>query len=156
MPNEYRHNANKVWSYGCQADETYPDCVVGRLRSPPYILPGKCFPHVDSTDGCFSILEGASHTSGDPEVLHVEPGCMVAWIPYDAGDPLPEGAVVGGNLVDGGTVSNDGTVSTLYVIQGVAADLYNIVGYYDPTTETGHVEHSGDNPLIQMKMLVLF
>ena len=150
MANVDRDRANKVWSYGCQQHAIYPDCVVGRLLSPPHVLPGKYFLHADSySGGCWSILEGASYSTGELEVLHVEPNCVVAWIPYTAGDPLPEGAVVGGNLVD------DGTVSTLYVIQGVV-DGHNVIGYFDSTTQTGHVLHSGDNPLTEMNMLVLF
>lgn len=112
-----------------------------RVRDNRNILPGKTTVH---TDWSWACLEGQWYDrSQDKEVLTVAPNCMVTWQSFTAGDPLPAGAVVGGQLADG---------EPLYII---ASTSIGSVGSYNPQTEDACVEFDGAHSVANMAILVL-
>ena len=56
-----------------------------------------------------------------------EPICNFKWVSYWAGDPIPEGAVVGGHLADG---------TPLYIVMTLSISILRPIGYYNPTANT--------------------
>ena len=56
-----------------------------------------------------------------------EPICSFQWARYRAGDPIPEGAVVGGHLADG---------TPLYVVMTRSLTNRRPIGYYNPASDT--------------------
>ena len=56
-----------------------------------------------------------------------EPICSFKWVRYRAGDPIPEGAVVGGHLADG---------TPLYVVMTLSLTYRRPIGYYNPASNT--------------------
>ena len=56
-----------------------------------------------------------------------EPICNFKWMSYRAGDPIPEGAVVGGHLAVG---------TPLYVVMTLGISTRHPIGYYNPTANT--------------------
>ena len=145
IPNVHSVTGAMVPTASCNEGPYQTTCYVGRLVSPPHILPGKY--HVDVVQ-VYSNLNGASYGDGTKEVLEIIPGFQVNWLPNTAGHDIPTNAVVGGYLAAG--VGSD-----LYVIRGVMSLGYTVIGYYDPASERGYVEYSGGHTATAMDMLVL-
>ena len=81
---------------------TLGSCHVGRLVSPPKILPGRY--RVNKHGDWLKYGDGAV------EALNVEPDCQVAWMYFTAGDVMPPHAIAGGYLA----ISR----SALYIMEG--------------------------------------
>ena len=118
-----------ISSDDCERSRTYPEteCYVGRIKSPPHIIPGKFIPrrrHV-----VYSVLNGSTFMDGTNEILEVPPPCLVTWVPYSAGNVLPTRAVLGGYL-------ENETGSRLYIIKGPCRGQ-TLIGYYDTTENMG-------------------
>ena len=101
----------------------------GRWKDALNTVPGK---YVPSHGVIYVAMGDAKHTYSDSiEVLQIHPECQVTWLDYTAGEPIPDGAVVGGSLA-----TEAGT--NLYVIRAqVAVD--DQFGYYNPDTNLGYV-----------------
>ena len=102
----------------------------GRWRDALNTVPGK---YVPSHGVIYVAMGDATHTYSDGiEVLQKHPECQVVWLAYTAGEPIPDGAVVGGSL------STEAGTNLLYVIraQGAVDDQF---GYYNPDTNLGYV-----------------
>ena len=121
-------------------------CHVGRLVSSSNVLPGT---YLRENDNVYSVFNGnqvtSIGTSSMKEILDVHTGCQVTWMPFSAGDAIPEGAVEGGILASNG--------ATLYVIKADAGSLVGVFGYYDLESQTGFVPYVGD--VVEMELLVL-
>ena len=92
------------------------------------------------------MWENTAHTIYDDiDILQVRPKCQVILVDYSAGNPIPDGAVVGGYLATG-------SGSDVYVIQ--AGEVAHF-GYYDPDTELGYVEYRGVKTHTEMKIMIL-
>ena len=61
------------------------------------------------------------------EHMVVDPACSYVWVGFRVGDPIPEGAVVGGDLADG---------TPLNVVVTLGAIGRRPIGYYSPLTST--------------------
>ena len=61
------------------------------------------------------------------EHMVVDPACSYVWLMYWAGDSIPEGAVVGGRLLDG---------TPLYVAVTLGLSSTRPIGYYNPLSGT--------------------
>ena len=61
------------------------------------------------------------------EHMVVDHACSYVWVKYWAGDPIPEGAVVGGRLADG---------TPLYVVVTLSLSARRPIGYYNPQENT--------------------
>ena len=87
------------------------------------------------------------------EILLLSPECNIRWIPHDStsSDPVPLGAVIGGQLND----------IFLYVARKYAVHLTGhpsrySVGYYDNVKELGHVSYGNlDMVYSQVELLVV-
>ena len=79
------------------------------------------------------------------EFLSKDPACLLPWMPYTAGEPLPVGAVTGGRLNDG---------SATYAAK-IFHDGNANFGYYDPTLSLAYYEWSGVRTATSMELLVL-
>ena len=136
-----------VPSHDCEFNRIFPEteCYVGRIKSPPHILPGKFIPQWRDT--VYSVLNGSLHTDGTKEILEVSPLCLAKWMPYSAGNELPAQSVAGGYL-------RNETGSRLYVIKG-RSRRKTVIGYYDTDANKGYVEYRGVKELKHMEMLVL-
>ena len=136
-----------VSSDHCEYSRTFPgkECYVGRIKSPPYIIPGKFIPRRGNI--VYSVLNGSTYMDGTKEILEVSPPCLVTWVPYSAGNVLPKQAVVGVYL-------KNEKGFRLYVIKGTARRK-TVIGYYDTAENRGYVEFRGVNEFTQMEMLVL-
>ena len=127
----------------CHLPGRYVTCYVGRLISPPHILPGRYI----GVGGVVSVLNGNWMGVGNVEVLRIHPGCQVKWVPFAAGSVIPPAAVVGGHRA--GT-----TGSTLYVISGMVGQM-PVVGYYDARSERGYIRYGQTYTLERMEILVV-
>ena len=75
---------------------------------------------------CYSCLESLRYDSPPQppcQLLRISPACTSLWVPYTAGDPLPKGAIIGGQTVDGDQVwiirfSQQGVVISGYYTTG--------------------------------------
>ena len=129
-------------------------CHVGRLLSPPNILPAKFQPALPVRMGkIWTVLNGAQANSAyqddTGEVLQVHSECNVFWKPFNAlNDSLPEYALKGGYLA-----SSD---SDLYVMRAPIPGDYTVFGYYDPVAHRGYLEDRGVYEYIQMEILVFY
>ena len=56
-----------------------------------------------------------------------EPSCNFKWVRYQAGDSIPEGAVVGGHLAD---------ETPLYIVMTLSLTNRRPIGYYNPASNT--------------------
>ena len=79
-----------------------------------------------------SVARGVDRNGGAVEVrswqqMVVEPSCNFKWIRYRAGDPIPDGAVVGGHLANG---------TPLYVVVTLLLTDKRQIGYYNPASNT--------------------
>ena len=124
------------------------DQVVGRHMKSPAMLPGKLYV---TREDFYTVFNGNGlHATTGKEALQVNPECHVTWINYIAGDPIPDGAVVGGYL----SADEDSRRNDLYVIKAPTFDGHIEFGYYDPTAGRGFVEQSGANIYTEMDMLI--
>ena len=138
-------DVNTIKATDCHPDPPQSTCLLGRLLSlPDYSLPGKFF---EDDHALWSILDGTETTTGEKEILNIQDGCRVIWVPYTGGDTLPTGAIVGGYLA-----RNGGT--NLYIIRARINNL-NLFGYYNPMEALGYVAHENVYSLTSMEMLVL-
>ena len=138
--------ANAIVALNC-ADLIYPNCALGRLKTPfGHLLPGNFF---DS--GIIPMIKTVFHTgvttSGEKEVLNIQDGCRVIWVNYTAHEPLPVGAIVGGYMVGDGR--ND-----LYVMRALFNGFHSF-GYYNPVTALGYAVYTGGHSVISMELLVV-
>ena len=123
--------------------------VVGRHMKFPDMLPGKLYV---TTEGFYTVFNGNGlRATTGKEALQVNPECHVTWINYIAGDPIPDGAVVGGYL----SADEDSHRNDLYVIKAPTFDVGIQFGYYNPTAGRGYVEQFGANTYTKMDMLIL-
>ena len=101
--------------------------------------------HHSSDTTTISLPEGHQnfHSSGF-EFLEVKPHCSMMWVFHSAGDPLPLGAVVGGNMTDG---------RALYVMRGVPSGAST--GYYDDTTGVGLYYSGGIQSVTEVELLII-
>ena len=141
LPSSAFNNISTVSSPICH--QTHTTCYVGRMVSPPNVLPGK---YLHERNTIYTLLGGNSLSSGTSELLNVHTGCQVTWLPFSAGDTLPMGAVEGGFVASSG--------ATLYVIRW-PADQFTVFGYYDPHTAKGYLPYLAGVNLDHMELLVL-
>ena len=121
-------------------DGRYP----ARWRHGLHIVPGK---YVAKQNKWSGVLEGGRYeTSDNIEVLQVRPECQVVLVDYSAGNPIPDGAVIGGYLATGAG-------SDVYVIQDPQGFMH--FGYYDPNTELVYTVSWGVRTYTKMKMMIL-
>ena len=78
------------------------------------------------------------------EVLTKNVICILHWLSYAAGEPLPYGAVTGGHLSDG---------SAVYVMK-VIDNNYPFFGYYNPKSALAYYEYGGARTTALMKILI--
>ena len=127
-------------------------CHVGRLLSPPNILPAKFQPAVlVRIVKIWTVLNGvhanSAYQDDAGEVLQVHSECNVFWKPFNAlNDSLPEYALKGGYLA-----SSD---SDLYIMRAPTPGDYTVFGYYDPVARRGYLEDRGVYEYTQMEILV--
>ena len=115
-----------------------------RWRHGLYTVPGK---FVASDNQWRGIFEGERYTFDPTEVniefLQVRPECQVTWLIYSAGNPIPDGAVIGG-----------------YLATGAESDVYMMLvlgghfGYYDPVTELAYASVP-ERIFTTMKIMIL-
>ena len=79
-----------------------------------------------------SVARGVNRNGEAVEVrswqqMVVEPSCNLKWVRYRAGDPIPEGAVVGGHLADG---------TPVYIVATLSLTDKRPIGYYNPASNT--------------------
>ena len=122
---------------------TYPICYVGRLMTSQDVLPGK---YLSEQDRVYAALDDTEVFVGTMQLLDVLPGCPVTWMPFSAGEALPSGAVKGGFLASNG--------ASLYVMRA-SANVYTVLGYYDPSAGAGYMPHYGVVTKTEMELLVL-
>ena len=79
------------------------------------------------------------------EFLTIDPNCTELWIPYTAGELLPDGVISGGHLTDG---------STTYVTK-VIHDNVLAFGYYNTEFELAYYKQRGLHTTSSMELLVL-
>ena len=89
-------------------------------------------------------------TTGKTELLDVQDGFQVTWVPYTSGDTLPFEAGMGGYITGRG---NDDT--NTFVIRTTINGL-RIGGYYDPKTNHGYYQYHGIYKLTQMHIIKRF
>ena len=124
-------------------------CIVGRFPKKPNLLPGNF-----ADWAVFSVLDNAlaSEATAGAESLDVQPGCIVNWIRFDGGEPLPEGAVDGGYL-DGGGVRQPLYIMSVDVIH--LGETCSVYGYYNPATGLGYGEFYGVTTYTHMNLMIL-
>ena len=118
-------------------------CHLGRLVYANNILPGKYEP---LSDEVHSVLNGDKIEEGNKEIMDIDPGCPVLWVPFTAGSDIPDVAVKGGYLADSST--------DLYVMRAVYENDLLMFGYYDPMAAVGYLTYFGANEVTQMDLLV--
>ena len=121
----------------------------GRAKIGEAMIVGKYTAH-PSTPRIWANYQGEQldivHGSGTVvEVLTTMAGCPLFWVLYTGGDPLPNGAVVGGYLTDG--------TATYLARKQYSTNL--ACGYYNTESEMIHYESSGARTSSTMEMLVL-
>ena len=119
-------------------------CSVGRLTIGNSMLPGK---YLHGSGDIWSVLNGAEVKHGIQEILTVSHECQVVWMPFNASNTLPIGAVLGGHL------ENDDR--ELYVVRARAGPTLIPLGFYDPVTAQGYVPYYGVQEVTGMEILVL-
>ena len=119
-------------------------CHLGRLLNANNILPGKYVPFFYEVH---SVLNGDKFEEGRKEIMEFDPSCPVFWVPFTAGNDIPDVAVKGGYLSDSST--------DLYVMRAVYSE-YDLLmfGYYDPVAAVGYVSYWGAKEVTQMDLLV--
>ena len=125
-------------------------CYVGRLVSPPNILPGRYRVTGQGEEIISTVLDGLNYNEDVMEILDVESDCQVAWMSFTSGDAIPPHAIVGGYIESSG--------SALYIIGGNVTQggvLYTSYGYYDPVTTLGYTAKGPVYTFVKMEMLVL-
>ena len=138
-------NANAITAPDCNPAPPLSLCALGRLvSSPDYSVIGK---YIVSVQGIWAVLDGAETTVGEKEILNIQDGCGVTWVPYRSGDVLSPGAIVGGYLARNGGID-------LYVIRARITDL-TLFGYYNPIEALGYVAHGIVYSITSMEILVL-
>ena len=90
-------------------------------------------------------VASAYETDSSIEFLFKDADCPLPWMLYTAGEPLPYGAVTGGNISDGSAtylakINHEGTL---------------MFGYYDPKYSVAYYEHGGVLTSTLMGILVL-
>ena len=90
-------------------------------------------------------MHGVRETDHAIEFLTVDPTCTLPWMPYMAGELLPDGIIRGGRLSDG---------SATYAIKMISDDGSASFGYYNAESQQGyHLFHSM-NTTFQLESLV--
>ena len=119
-------------------------CHLGRLLYANNFLPGKYEP---VSGELHSVLNGDKFEAGNKEIMYIDPGCPVFWVPFTAGNDIPDVAVKGGYLADSST--------DLYVMRAVySEDDLLMFGYYDPVAAVGYLTYWGAKEVTQMDLLV--
>ena len=77
--------------------------------------------------------------------LTVDPACTLNWMPYTAGDLLPDGVISGGRLPDG---------STTYVIKVMSDHGRASFGYYNVKSQQGYYALRNAGTTRQMELLI--
>ena len=140
-------SSNVMTANPCNVVSAYATCAVGRAVLSTDKLLGK---YHDNVHKLWYVLgDDVIEKTDDLEILDVQEGCHVAWVPYSSGNTLPARAVVGGYISGGGSADTD-----LYVIRGRALD-YTVIGYYNPKTLRGHIGYDGPQELTDMEMLTV-
>ena len=121
-------NATTVAVANCHSQSRYETCTVGRLVSSLNTVPGKYY---DDIQTAWYVLDGVESTNGQIEILDIQDGCQITWIPYNTCDTIPTGAVLGEYLAWKGGID-------LYITRGNVYRL-NIIGYYNPVDAIGHI-----------------
>ena len=99
----------------------------------------------------YSTLNGQKIDASIGQSLDIQTGCVVTWVPFTAGDPVPDGAVEGGYL------DNDGVIQNLYITSVLKTQHNCIVfGYYNPATELGYAEDFDVFTYTDMNLLILW
>ena len=120
------------------------ECYVGRLKIDNAIVPGK---YLHGGSVIYSVLYGTEISNGVQEILTVNQECQVAWMPFNASDTLPTGAVLGGHLEKGD--------QELYVVRARAGPTLIPLGFYDPVSAPGYLPYYGVQEVTDMEILVL-
>ena len=127
----------------CDTDSDY---FVGRLVLHDDVLVGR----YSRRSGYTRVWKSGDSFSSDDDaqVLQKMKWCSVNWVPYNASDSVPVGAVVGGYV-------GAPTFET-YIITGASAGQGKVCGFYNPATELGYMAlSSGPQFLTEMDILVL-
>ena len=141
LPTTTSNNIGAVSNPSCYRFSTI--CDVGRMVASPNVLPGT---YTRGLNQVWSVLHGNEISSGTGEILTVRAGCQVTWMPFSAGDTVPERGVEGGFLASSGAI--------LYVMRAPADD-YIKFGYYDPVAIIGYIPYIGIKTATEMEILVL-
>ena len=118
-------------------------CDIGRIVASPNVLPGTYF---GDGNRVWSMFDGNAFYSETGEILAVQAGCQVTWMPFSAGDTVPEGGVEGGFLASNGAI--------LYVMRA-PANQFIVFGYYDPVATIGYIPYTAIKTVTEMELLVL-
>ena len=121
----------------------FATCDVGRMVASLNVLPGT---YLGDKNEIWSMLDDNVINSETGEILGVREGCQVTWMPFSAGDAVPEGGVEGGFLASSGAI--------LYVMRA-PADQYIVFGYYDPVAIIGYIPYTSIKTVTEMELLVL-
>ena len=124
--------------------EDYP-VGVARLTSDGFILPAK-WPNNNAN--VYTIKFRSVAYSSTFEVLTINDTRSLRWVYFDASssDPLPSGAIQGGQLSDG---------THLYVAVTYARVDRHVVGYYNHATRMGTCDYSGENNKQHIELLIV-
>ena len=112
---------------------------VGRARIGKNKIPGK---GLSTRTTMYYSWEGRERGLPDSECefLTLSPECSISWVPHDStsGNPLPTGAVIGGNL-------NNVPVyfARKYAVHLPGDAMKYSSGYYDDETGLGHFPYGG-------------
>ena len=120
-------------------------CIVGRIHEQAHLLPGNF-----AGSGVNAVLNAAHVAKSSGESLDVQPGCMVTWLAFAGGNPIPEGAIEGGHLDDGGVRQPLYIMSVMH--SGRDCSMY---GYYNPATGLGYAEFHGIFSVSHMNLMIL-
>ena len=145
-----RESSNPARAHNACITEGIP-CIIGWFLEELHLLPENF-----ANWGLLSVFNnniiGMVSSSG-AQSLDVQPGCMVNWMPFIGGEPLPEGAVEGGYLDDGGVRQPLYIMSVDVVFRGGTCSVY---GYYNLATGLGFAEFHNEHVRAHINLMILW
>ena len=134
-----------IWS--CESENcntTYK--YIGRTVSGDDLPVGKCNGENRIE---FGTEAGEFGRATEGYVLRLQPNCNVRWEDYSAGDPIPDGAVVGGYIGD--------SCGGVYIVRAKPGSDENMpAGYYNPKNEMSYIATQvGSASLTDVSILII-
>ena len=151
---EQRHCFTWIWRKRLLAKDTrLMYTTLGDVKVARIVYQAGFYPAYLSANGarCYTGTgtQTLSSRNNNCEVLVLSPNCTAAWVPYEAGQPIPTGAETAGPTMDG-----EATYTVMFAPNG-NPDKYRI-GYYTVANGYGTITYSNAHHYATtMKMLVL-